>query len=49
VAIVILLAHAVAAVIALQVYESSKPRYGFVLPKGAIQQLVGPERPGHVS
>lgn len=43
VAIVIVLAHTVAAVIALRVYESSKPRYGSLLPTVAIQQLVGPE------
>ena len=44
VAIVVLLAHTVAAVIALQVYESFKPRYGLLLPTVAIQQLVGRER-----
>jgi len=43
-AIVILLAHAVAAVIALQVYESSKPRYRLLLVTVAIQQRIGPER-----
>jgi hypothetical protein len=44
VAIVIVLAHTVAAVIALRVYESSKARYGLLLPTVAIQQLIGPER-----
>jgi len=42
VAIVILLAHMVAAVIALQVYESS--RYGLLLPTLATQQIVRPPR-----
>ena len=38
------LVHTVAAVMAVQVYESSKPRYGLLLPTVATQQLVGPER-----
>ena len=49
VAILIPLIHTVAAVIALQVYESSKPRYGLLLPVAAIQQIVGPERRERVS
>ncbi|HEX6186461.1 MAG TPA: hypothetical protein VFZ40_00160 [Pyrinomonadaceae bacterium] len=36
--------HTVVAVIALQIYESSKPRYGVLLPMTAIQQIVGRER-----
>jgi len=49
VATVIPLVHTVAAVIALQVYESSKPRYGLLLPTVAIEQIVGRERRERVS
>ena len=41
---VIALVHTIAAVIAVQVYESSKPRYRLLLPTVAIQQIVGRER-----
>ena len=36
---IISILHTVAAVIALQVYESSQPRYGLLLPVVAIQAL----------
>jgi hypothetical protein len=49
VATVIPLVHTVAVVIALQVYESSKPRYGLLVPTVAIQQIVGRERSQLVS